>query len=188
MKKTIILSLLTIIGLFTFLSSNAQQAKTPTIKWISLKEALELNKTAPKKIAIDLYTDWCGWCKRMDVTTFADSAVAAYMNQNFYAVKFNAETSDTVFYKNQILINQGVAFNKRATHDFALQVGSDNGRMGFPTITYLDENSNKAQAIPGYLTADQYLLCLKYINENHYKTKTFEEYYNAEMTKKANGQ
>ena len=65
------------------------------IHWLTLKEATERNKQQPKKFLIDVYTEWCGWCKRMDATTFEDKAVVSYVNKNFYAVKLDAETKDT---------------------------------------------------------------------------------------------
>jgi len=50
------------------------------INWMSFEEAYELNKTQPKKIFIDMWTYWCGWCKRMDATTFTNPVVVEYMN------------------------------------------------------------------------------------------------------------
>ena len=66
---------------FNFSTTDAK-AVTP-VKWYSLEEAVALQKKKPKKIFIDMYTDWCGWCKRMDATTFTDPAVSAYLNENF---------------------------------------------------------------------------------------------------------
>ena len=61
------------------------------IEWITIEEAMELHSKNPKYWIIDIYTDWCGWCKRMDATTFKDPYVTEEINKNYYAVKFNAE-------------------------------------------------------------------------------------------------
>src|SRR3954463_14417926 len=75
----------------------SQDAKE--IHWMTFKEALAKNEKAPKKIFIDVYTDWCGWCKKMDASTFTNDSIIQYMNKNFYAVKLDAETKDTIKYK-----------------------------------------------------------------------------------------
>ena len=69
------------------------------IKWISLEDAVYLQEAAPRNIIIDMYTNWCGPCKLLDRNTFANKDVAKYINDNFYAVKFNAEGNDIVNFK-----------------------------------------------------------------------------------------
>ena len=89
-----------IIALFnvTLTSPATEPPAADEIKWYTWEEAYELNQTAPKKVFIDLYTDWCGWCKKMDKETFTDPAVVKFINENFYAVKFDAEQEkDIVF-------------------------------------------------------------------------------------------
>ncbi len=61
------------------------------VQWITWEEAMELSKTEPRKIVVDVYTDWCGWCKKMDKATFQDEEIVEYINENYYAIKFNAE-------------------------------------------------------------------------------------------------
>ena len=78
-----------------FILNFAQKHKGP-INWVSIEEASVLYQQNPKPMFIDVYTDWCGWCKRMDATTFQDASIAQYLNSNFYAVKLNAETSDSL--------------------------------------------------------------------------------------------
>src|SRR5690606_2585124 len=83
-----------------FLASSAQLLwSQPRIEWLSWEEVQEKSKFEKRKIFVDIYTDWCGWCKKMDQSTFSDEAVVEYINKHYYAVKFNAE------YRNDITWN-----------------------------------------------------------------------------------
>ena len=66
------------------------------INWVSWEEAVELNQREPRKIVVDVYTEWCGWCKKMDKATFQNEQVAAYVNENYYAIKFDAEQKEEI--------------------------------------------------------------------------------------------
>src|SRR5687768_17162922 len=106
MKKLIpvILAILLVISAWSLSTrQNEKPAEDEGIKWISMSKLNELAtsnswKKDKRKIVIDLYTDWCGWCKVMDAQTFADKKVAEYVNKNFYAVKFNAEMRDSLLF------------------------------------------------------------------------------------------
>ena len=65
-----------------------------------------------KKVFIDLYTNWCGWCKRMDLTTFSDPVIVNYIKNNYYTVKFDGETKDTIVFNNHQFINSDPSFKK----------------------------------------------------------------------------
>ena len=71
------------------------------ITWLTWNEMVKLNEKNPKKIFIDFYTSWCGWCKVMDRNTFEDSIVAKLMMKDFYCVKFDAERRDTIHFLNR---------------------------------------------------------------------------------------
>ena len=82
MKNTFLI--LVLIALYTLSYSQSEKHK---VKWYTLEEAQKLNAKNPKKIIIDVYTDWCGWCKKMDQATFGNPAIAKYLNDNYYPVK-----------------------------------------------------------------------------------------------------
>ncbi|RMG18380.1 MAG: DUF255 domain-containing protein, partial [Bacteroidetes bacterium] len=84
---------------FGFMLKPAPTAAQPQINWVSIEEAAKLAQQDGKKILIDVYTDWCGWCKKMDKATYANAEVANYINANFHAVKFNAEQREEVVLK-----------------------------------------------------------------------------------------
>lgn len=165
MKKIIYILTLVLIG--TGLAS-AQE----TVKWYSIDEALQLASKEPRVIVIDVYTDWCGWCKRMDATTFSEPEVAEMMNDHFYPVKLNAEG------KSDIVIGERtfkfVDNGSRGYHEMAAIVTK--GRLSYPTISYVDSQGKVLEAAPGYKTADQFRVYLAYYSDDAYKSQTFDEF------------
>src|ERR1035441_1810392 len=93
------------------------------VKWLSFHEAFELNKKQPKPFIIDVYTDWCGWCKQMMKTTYSDQGIASYINTWFYPVKFDAETKDSIFYNGTTYYNP--VKSGKSTHQLALKLLSN---------------------------------------------------------------
>lgn len=128
------------------------------INWMSWEEAMTASAEQPKKIFIDVYTDWCGWCKRMDANTFTDEAVIDYMNENFYAVKFDAEGKGDKEYKGRKLVYRADA-GRRGVHELAIVLL--NGRLGYPSFVYLDEQQDPLKVSPGYKTPEVLLTELK---------------------------
>ncbi len=80
----------------SFALNGAAQAQEQ-IQWMKFEEAVAANANNPKMILVDVYTDWCGWCKKMDKDTFTDPRVVAHLKKNFYAVKLNAEDTKRRF-------------------------------------------------------------------------------------------
>src|SRR6187397_3084056 len=91
-----LLLVLTAIVAFQDPKKKETKPEKDPINWISLQEAEKLSKKQPRKIVVDVYTDWCGWCKKMDKSTFADAKTAAYVNKHYYAVKLDAETKEEI--------------------------------------------------------------------------------------------
>src|SRR6056300_1975427 len=75
------------------------------IQWMTLADAVEAQKTTPKKIFMDVYTDWCGPCKLLDKNTFQNPDVSRYISEHYYAVKFNAEGTEEIKYYDQTFQN-----------------------------------------------------------------------------------
>ena len=143
------------------------------LHWHTFQEAVELNKKEKKKIFIDVFTDWCGWCKVMDKNTFTDPVIIKYMNQKFYAVKLNAEMKDTIVFNNYTFVNPNPT-GLRSTHQLASSLL--NNKLSYPTTVYLDENYNLLTQVPGYLQPIQMEPILKYFGDNVYPTTKWEDY------------
>lgn len=148
------------------------------INWVSLEEAVELQKKDPKKIMIDVYTVWCGPCKMLDKNTFQNQDVADYVNQNYYAVKFNAEGNEEVTFKNKVFSNPNYdpakAKRRNSSHELTREF-----RVGaYPTIVFLDEDQNIIAPIRGYQTPQKLELYLKLFKDDEYKAITTQEAFN----------
>lgn len=147
---------------------NAQQ-----INWMSFQQAVQKSKEQPKKIFIDMYTEWCGWCKRLDATTYTDTRIIDYLNKNFYAVRMDAEMKDTIVYDGITFVNPEPT-KARSTHQIAAALMSN--KMSFPTLVYLDENRNLLSQVPGYMTAEDLLPVLIYFGDNNQLRMSWEEF------------
>lgn len=148
------------------------EIKTQEIKWISFEEAMVLSGRQQKKIIIDVYTDWCGWCKRMDVATFQNPVIAKYVAENYYPVRFNAEQKTDILVGDRTykFIPQGA----RGYHELASELM--NGKMSYPTIVFLDDNFNLIQSLPGYRGPEEMEPIVKFFGSNAYKSQAWEDY------------
>lgn len=149
-------------------------AQKPSIKWMTIEEALAAREKAPKKIVVDMYTDWCGWCKVMDRDTFTDSAVIDYINNHYYAVKLNAEKQPSFTFKGHVfnLLDVG----GKSINEFVLAV--TNNQPSYPSLTYIDEEGGILTVVPGFQKPSNLLPILKFLGEDKFKSMKFDEYVN----------
>jgi Highly conserved protein containing a thioredoxin domain len=142
------------------------------IVWYTWEEAAELSKETPKKVFIDLYTDWCGWCKKMDASTFKDPEVVKYLNENFYPVKFNAERKDVITFNDRKF--EYMKSGRRGVHQLAYALLD--GRLGYPAFVTLDESFARIMISPGFKKSGALLKELAFAKEEKYLNMSFEEY------------
>ena len=154
---------------FAFPRIHAQE-----VAWISWDEAVEKASTdaQPKKIFVDVYTDWCGWCKKMDKDTFRNPEVAAYMSENFYMVKLDAEQKDPIEFRGNTY--SFVASGRRGYHQLAAALLQ--GQMSYPTVVFLDESLNMLSPVPGYQKPENFLRIARYFGEEIDKDTSWESY------------
>jgi thioredoxin-related protein len=149
------------------------EPKADKIKWYSFEDAYQLNKKKQKKIFIDVYTDWCGWCKKMDAETFTNPVIVEYMSKNFYCVKLDAERKDTVIIDGVTFANPSPS-GKRATHQLAVELLK--GKMSYPSYVFLNEKSQWMTVVAGYQKAKDFECVLHYFGEDAYLKTPWEEF------------
>ena len=161
--KTLMISIV-VISSFSILYAQEPEEPVEIIVWYDFEEGISAALADGKDIIIDFYTDWCHWCHEMDKTTFADTSVISYMNDNFVAIRVNAESVTTnVTFK-------GTTLNlKQLTTAFGIK--------GFPSYAFMTKDAEMITVVPGYLQTDLFLNILKYIDQQCYdKQISFEQF------------
>lgn len=167
--KVLALTLLCLISFSCFAQENAK------INWMTWDEAIAQSKkdSVPKKMFIDFYTPWCGWCKKMDASTFIEPNVVAYMNANYYPVKFDAETTDTIVFNGTTFMNSDPSYKKASprargkVHYMAYSLLD--GKLSYPSYVILDGNQTRLAIYQGAKPADAMLGILVFFATDQYK-------------------
>jgi thioredoxin-related protein len=131
-------------------------------RWSSFDQGLADASRTGKKILVDVYTTWCGWCKKMDADTYSNANVSSYLQSHFVLVKLNAESLNQLTYRGE----------KYSEQDFARAFGVN----GYPTILFLKPNGDPITKYPGYANAETFHDVASYIAEDYYLTKKYDEY------------
>lgn len=142
------------------------------VNWMTFEEAIEKSKTEKRKIFIDVYTDWCGWCKVMDKNTFSEPKVAKILNEQFYPVKFDAEQREDVLFNGTTF--KFVPSGNKGYHQLAAALL--NNQLSYPTVVFLDEEFRMIQPLAGYQKAPEFHKIIQFIGEDHYKKTKWDEW------------
>lgn len=142
------------------------------IKWYKYNEGIAEAKASGKKILLDIYTDWCKWCKKLDVEVYENPNVAAYLKKHYVLIKVNGEGSGRLKYNNNDISETQLAGNMGVT--------------GYPTMFFLDSNGQPIEKLASFVPADKFMPIIKFFGEDHYKKVNWEAFYKDYAYKESN--
>lgn len=122
-------------------SKIAAQVQGEELQWYGFNEGLKLAKEQNKFVMVDIYTDWCGWCKKLDKTTYQDAKVVEALKKDFISVKFNPEKDGSYEYTGKTYTG------KQLETKFKVD--------GYPMILFLDSKEGVVKKIDGYVDATE---------------------------------
>ncbi|MBS1681786.1 MAG: DUF255 domain-containing protein [Bacteroidetes bacterium] len=179
MNKTLRLLPLALLFIFSKVSAQAEDhLKSGAVKWYTFEEAVEKSKTEKRKIFIDVYTDWCGWCKVMDKQTFPDPEIAKLLNEKFYPVKFDAEQSADIVFRGTTF--KFIPSGNKGVHQLAAALLQN--RLSYPNSVFLDEEFRiipiyqGLTSVPGYHKPEEFHTFISFISGNFYTKMNLNEY------------
>jgi thioredoxin-related protein len=123
------------------------------IQWRDWNTGLRDASASKKPILVDVYTDWCGWCKRMDRDVYARADVRDYLAKKFVTVKLDAEASDEARYEGKVFTSRSLASKFRIS--------------SYPMTMFLRSGGDHVANVPGYIPHDKFLLLLRYIGDGY---------------------
>jgi thioredoxin-related protein len=176
MKRVLLLAVMVLAGVSAVKADDkkkkaAEAADDKEIHWITSIDELQAKMAKqPRKVIVDMYTGWCGWCKKMDAATYTNPSLVKYVNNNFYAVKFDAERQDTIHFQGKDFF----FFPQYKANGWAIDLMK--GSMSYPTTVFMTENFQNPTPIPGYRDVKEMELFLTYFGDNAYRHQKFEDY------------
>ena len=165
-------------GLLFFCSESYVFAQTTKLKWLSFEEMQTAQIKQPKKVLINVYADWSDWSKTLEKETLNQAQIAAYLNKNYYLVKFNPEDEEQVKFKGKTYeIKKYKYSNSDKTRKVnALAVELMDVDFIFPSLIFLDEKLEKISVFKGYKNAKDIDPILSFFTTNSYLKQKWSVY------------
>jgi len=157
-----------VLGVLNFINMGCKMnnGADESLKWTNITDGMKQASTAKKKMLVDVYTDWCGWCKKMEKDTYGDDCVKNYLAQNYVLIRLNAESDSKETVGNEEVTQADIASAFRVD--------------GYPTTVFLTADGQRITSVPGYMKPAEFLQVLKYIGENYYEKMNFQDYLNSQ--------
>ena len=140
-----------LLSLLLLLPAPAHAAAGPS--WRAWDPGFQEAARLKRPVLVDVYTNWCGWCKRMDREVYSRPDVRDYVARRFVAVKLDAESAASVRHEGRTMTSRSLAVRL--------------GVRGYPNTIFLDAKGRRIGGVPGYLPADQFLLLLRFVADGH---------------------
>ena len=132
---------------------DASAGTPPGLSWRGWDRGLTEARAAGKPVLVDVYTDWCGWCRRMDADVYARPEIRDYLSRKFVTVKIDAEATDAAHYDGRVFTSRSLAARL--------------GVSSYPTTLFLRPAGDRPVSVPGYLDAEHFMIVLRYVAEGH---------------------
>ncbi len=171
--KTILLVLSVLLSITCFTQQNKFHDETSAIRWMSFKEVEKQSKVYKKPIVISIHTSWCGWCKKMEHSTYKDPQIVDYLNTYFYPISLDAETKETITFRGQTFTNPNPN-SKRSTNSIVNEIMGN--QPSYPTTVFMTPDLEKSVVVPNFLTAKDMASFLVYYKEEIYKSETITNF------------
>ncbi len=182
-KRFVIVFILSALTLSAYSQTPSQQTdkKDNKINWMSFDQAMKQYSIEKKPIMVDMYTSWCGFCKKLDAETFKDPRIIKYINEHYYAVKFDAETTEPITYKDSVYTNLRIGTvdadgNPVRGKSHSLAEILLNGRMAYPTLVYMIPDKDIVAPVPGYVTPEKIEPYLLFFADKVYEGNLFDAF------------
>ncbi len=130
------------------------------LKSYSFEEIESLEQIQKRKIVVFIHTDWCQFCQRMKATTFKNQEIIEKLNSDFYFVDFNAEEKRDITFNNQTF-KYKPSGNNVGVHELALQLGTINNQIAYPTLCVLNEKNEIIFQYNIYLSPNDFKILLE---------------------------
>jgi thioredoxin-related protein len=131
----------------------APAARAEEFRWRDWNTGMREAGASKKPVLVDVYTDWCGWCKRMDRDVYARPDVKEYLARTFVTIKLNAEAGHEARYEGKTYTARTLASRFRVN--------------SYPMTIFLRSGGDHVANVPGYIEHQKFLTLLRYVGDGH---------------------
>jgi thioredoxin-related protein len=139
-------------------------APEASVEWVALDEAVKSAAATGKYVFVSVYTDWCGYCRKLNTVTFRAQPVLTELGRNFRSVRVNAESDKPVMWKGKKMTEREVA-------------GKAWGVTGYPTMLFISPKGEIIGSYSAFAEPDLMVRLLTYISSGARERKiSFDDF------------